>query len=110
MSKLRLLSLIIPTFNRHKFAIRSMQFWSGSPITVYVLDGSKTAIENKEICDLSDNIKYMHLPIPYEKRLMTGISKVKTQYCVMLSDDEFHLPTALNECILELENDHSLSA
>lgn len=104
------LSLIIPTFNRQKYAIRNMKYWSGSQVTVYVLDGSQSPIGKSQLNQLSSNIKYFHMQCSCEKRLLFGINQVSTDFCVLLSDDEYHLPSALNKCILELIADPFLAA
>jgi len=87
-----------------------MKFWSGSPVTVYILDGSQSAIEPIELNCFGGNIKYFHMPVSYPERLLFGINQVTTDYSVMLPDDEYHLPTALNKCVLELMADTELAA
>ena len=107
-SNLSKLSLVIPTYNRQRFALRNMWFWSGSPVQLFVLDGSRQAISQEQLAGLSDNVHYMWMPDSLEERLMAVTQLLKTQYAAMLSDDEFFLPNGLQCCIDELESREDL--
>jgi glycosyltransferase domain-containing protein len=80
-----------------------MLYWSGLKATVYVIDGSPQAIPQSKMDRLHCNINYMHAPISLYERLRCACDLIETDYCVLLGDDEFFLPSALESCILELE-------
>lgn len=87
-----------------------MRYWSGSEVSVHVLDGSAEAINPDQIESLALNIHYHHLPVSIWMRLEKVNDLVKTQYVSLLADDEFYIPSALEASILELENDQELVA
>lgn len=90
--------------------MRNMRYWSGSEVTVHVLDGSAEAINPDQIESLAPNIHYHHLPVSFWRRLGKVNDLVKTQYVSLHADDEFFIPSALEASILELENDQELVA
>ena len=87
-----------------------MRYWSGSEATVIVLDGTDHAIDSKLLEGLEDNIRYHHLPISIHERIAHSINLIEktSDYVALHGDDEFFSPTALENCIAELENDSSL--
>ena len=102
------LTIIIPTYNRQKYALRNMRYWSGRGATVHVLDGSEVAIESKELEPLCENVIYHHLPISFRERIQHGIDLTETCYTMMLGDDEFFIPSGLEKCIEELEYENDI--
>ena len=102
------ITVIIPTFNRQKYALRNMRYWSGRGPTVHVLDGSATPINAFDISELNENIHYHHLPMSGKKRLKYAFDLIETSYCVLLSDDEFLIPKGLEACISEMDTDREL--
>lgn len=108
MSLLSKLTLVIPTYNRRRYALRNMRYWSGSPVTVHVLDGSAQPIPAEEMAGLAANVNYHHLPVSILERLGKAVDLVQTEYSALFGDDEFFLPDALQACIQELEADETL--
>src|SRR3989344_526322 len=108
MSLLSKLTLVIPTYNRQRYVLRNMRYWSGSMVTVHVLDGSEQAIPPQEMAELTANINYHNLPIPLLDRFRKAVGLVQTEYAALMADDEFFLPDALQACIRELEVDETL--
>ena len=102
------LSIVIPTFNRQRYALRSMKFWSDYSTEVFVLDGSNKPIENEKLINIGTNINYIHNPISYHNRILNVLELIKTPYICMQGDDEFFIPSALYEIIEELEKDKEL--
>jgi len=49
------MTIVIPTYERLEFALRNMNFWSGKQVQVFVLDGSKQKISDKELEKFSEN-------------------------------------------------------
>jgi glycosyltransferase domain-containing protein len=110
MPNLSELTLVMPTYNRHRYALRQMQFWSGSPVSLFVLDGSSTPINDDAIKTLGKNIHYYHFPISYEKRFGKAAELIKTPFAASLCDDEFFIPSALERCIEFLKNNKEYGA
>ena len=104
------ISLIIPSYNRQNFLLRTIRYWSGSQIQVYILDGSPNPIPPDKLIPFEKNINYLHMPVSLEKRLFAGINHVITDYCVMQGDDEYHLASALEACSEELNSEMDLAA
>lgn len=109
MPVLSKLTVIIPTYNRYKYLLRSMTYWSGMEITVHVLDGSKNPVENDILSNLASNIQYHHLPIPILDRLKIAVNLVNTEYSALIGDDEFLLPSGLLACINTIESEGLVS-
>ena len=97
------LTIVIPTYNRQSYALRNMRYWSNHGAIVHVLDGSSSAISGLELASLGNNICYHHLPISMAERLKVAVDFVVTEYSVMMGDDEFFVPSALESCISELD-------
>jgi glycosyltransferase domain-containing protein len=103
------LTLVIPTYERQEYALRNMKYWSNKDVCVMVLDGSDQPIDSELLSPLvGQNIIYEHSPCSSMQRLMSVLPKLNTKYVAMLSDDEFYIPSAIEACIYELENDVSL--
>jgi glycosyltransferase domain-containing protein len=96
------LTIIIPTYERQKFVLRCMKFWSGKGVTLIVLDGSKKRLDSRTVGKFKKNIKYFHNTASYYKRLLSAIKLIKTEYVLLGCDDEFYIPSALNSCIIKI--------
>jgi glycosyltransferase domain-containing protein len=105
MSLLSNLSIVIPTFNRQEYAIRAMHYWKNYDVKVLILDGSKDPIKQSVISSIDSNINYYFMPISLMERLYKSTELVKTSYSIMMADDEFFIPSALDSCIKELKKD-----
>ena len=103
MSLLSKLTIIIPTYNRQEYVLRNMQYWSNYDVTVHIFDGTSLPIDEHLIMELGCNINYHHMPCCLFDRLGKSIDCVDTEYSMMMSDDEFYIPSALESCIGELE-------
>ena len=106
--RLKKLTIVIPSFNRQKYLLRQIKYWEDKNAKVIILDGSKSSLETSRK-NIPSNINYIHSPISIESRLKIVESLIETPYSVLLSDDEFFIPTALENCILELEKDKEYS-
>lgn len=101
-SLLNKLTIVIPTYQRQSFALRTMRYWSGKEVSIIVLDGSEQSLDNKILQEFEKNIKYYHEPTGYFQRLYSSIKLIKTEYVLIGCDDEFYIPSALNTCIKKL--------
>ena len=109
MNMLSDLTIIVPTYNRPKYALRQMLFWKDHDINLLILDGSLSPIQELLDCT-GGNCRYVHLPISIEERFGIAAQMVDTKYAAMLPDDEFFLPSSLKTIICFLENNPSYSA
>ena len=104
MHELSSLTIIVPTYNRHIFAKRTISYWSGKKPKIIVLDGSERPLDKNFINSLKDNVKYFHeINLPYQERMEKVHDLVTTKYCMLHADDEFFLPSGLLKCIKEIE-------
>lgn len=107
---LKELTLVIPSYNRQAYLLRSLKYWDGRGPQVYALDGSGQAISENAIKDFGENIHYLHLPLSYRERLNRARNIIRTRYVALLADDDFYLPSGLVAAIASLESDSSLVA
>lgn len=103
MSLLSKLTIIIPTYNRQRYALRNMEYWSGSEVCVYVLDGSADPISPLDIKEFSSNIHYYHIVEPIWQRIYFGAQLIKTEYAMLCGDDEFMIQSGIQACLEFLE-------
>ena len=110
MSPLSELTIIIPTYNRQRYALRNMILWSGTEATIHVLDGSAVALNENQLSKFSSNIHYHHLPVSFWMRLAKIDGLVDTEYVVLLGDDDCIIPSAVESCVVELKQNFELIA
>jgi len=101
------LTIVIPTVSRPLFVLRQFTYWGETDARVVILDGATTPIRIPENL-LRKNIRYVHTGTRFNERLATAADYVSTKYCVLLTDDEFFLPSGLLAAIRRLEADPSI--
>ena len=104
------ITIVIPTFKRQEYILRTMEYWSGKGAKVMVLDGTDQAIPAELLSHIEDNVRYHHMPVSFAKRIDHARAMIETPYVALSGDDEFHLPTGLIQSIRELETDENLIA
>jgi len=102
------LTIVIPTMNRPKSILRAMHYWSDYDAIVHIFDGSQEPIELSLISSMSSNINYHHMPFDLMERLNKSIEFVNTKYSMMIPDDEFFIPSGLESCIEELNDNKEI--
>jgi glycosyltransferase domain-containing protein len=105
MADLSELTIIVPSYNRHAFVVRQVDFWCDKGVTLHVLDGSALALETRERFDAFPTMHYHHMPQSIYSRLVSSIDLISTPYAVFLGDDEFYIPSALVACIRAIRED-----
>lgn len=94
---LNLLTLVCPTYKRESYLKRSVEFWARQPFEIIYMDGSP------EACDIDftgfANVRYFHDPRFIMERLETAAGLISTPYSCMIGDDEYFVPSALQDCI-----------
>ena len=104
------LTIIITTYNRKKFLLRSIQYWEDKKVNIIYLDGSKKKLDLSLINGLNRNIKYIHNPDSQYERISNVINFINTKYVMFGSDDEFYITSALRSCLNKLNNNPELNA
>ena len=109
------LTIVIPTYERHSFINRAMNFWDGKGPKVYILDGSNLPFPQDILAQYSNKINYFHLPISLADRLKFFCDEIMAEeitnhneYIALQGDDEFYIPSGLEKCIEQLELDNDL--
>lgn len=102
-SLLRKLTIILPTYNRQAYALRAMNFWSGSGVTLHVLDGSSKAIKDRHLAKIGKNVNYHHMPVSIIERLKKIVECLNTEYTMLSGDDDTFLISSIEKCIYEIE-------
>ena len=102
------ITIIIMSYNRHKYLKRTIQYWSNYNVKLLVLDGSD--IEFDDSCLLVKNIKYIHNKKGYYDRLLSSVNYIDTEFMILSCDDEFYLPSTLSACIDFLTKEESFSS
>lgn len=99
------LTVIIPTYNREQFALRSIQYWKSSRAIVHILDGS--AVESVILRDAAmetDTVHYHFIPDSFKERLKIASGLITTKYAILCADDEFMIFTGISSCMDFLDN------
>lgn len=98
------LTIVVPTFERQRFIDRQVMHWSGGEVRLVVLDGSAKPWEPAPALTDLRHVSYVHMPgASIESRLRYSEQCVRTPYVAMLSDDEFFLHSAVEQCIQFLD-------
>ncbi len=107
-SALQKLTILIITYNRHKYLKRTLRYWSKYNVKVLILDGSSKEFEDP--CLNFENIKYIYDPRSLYDRILGSVNYIDTEFMILACDDEFYLPSALCSCINFLTADESFSS
>lgn len=104
------LTIVVPTYNRQKIVIRLIDYWSGKGPHVIILDGSTKPLEKELISKYATNIRYIHQPGSIYLRMYNALHLIKSNYVVLGGDDEFYIPSALESCLMKLNEENELVA
>ncbi len=96
-SLLNKLTLVILTYNRHKYLKRTIKYWSNYNVNLVVLDGSDVRFNDP--CLKPKNIKYIYNTEGIYARFLSSINLIDTEFMMLGSDDEFYLPSVVSSCI-----------
>ncbi len=95
------ITLICPTYQRHKQLKRNWDFYSKTNVKIIYYDGSKNIFTKSN--NPNKNITYLHGEISYLERIKKMISMVQTPYICMMDDEDIFLPESLSKCVNFLE-------
>ena len=102
------LTIVIFSYNRHEYLIRTINYWLNYNVKLLVLDGSSTKLEDE--CLQNKNVEYKNKIKCIYERLYFSSDYIKTEFMVLAGDDEFYLPSALTSCINFLIKEKSYSS
>jgi glycosyltransferase domain-containing protein len=102
------LTIVICTFNRHKYLKRTINYWAKLNVNLVILDGSDSKLEDQ--CTKLKNIKYIYKKESFYKRLLESPSYINTEFMLLGCDDEFYLPSSICSCIHFLLKEPSFSS
>lgn len=101
------LTIIIPTVSRPDFVLRQFEYWRGLGPRVFILDGASAPIGiPKDL--VSENVSYIHSGTRFNERLASASQYVSTEFCALLPDDEFYLPSGLRSAITHLDKNSNV--
>jgi len=104
------LTLVVPTYERQDFALRLINYWSNKGPKLIVLDGSKNPIDSEILSQLSKHVHYLHRPVGVYRRLLESLDLIQTEFVALAGDDEFYVPSAVDACIKELDENQEMVA
>jgi glycosyltransferase domain-containing protein len=105
---LQKLTIVIFSYNRHKYLKRTIKYWSNYQAKILVLDGSDVKL--KDPCLNTKDIKYIYDPRGIYERLLSSINYIETEFMILGGDDEFYMPSALDSCIEFLSKNPNFSS
>ncbi len=101
-----LLTIVVPTYNRPKMLANLIRYLHGEfSIAVLILDSSDDKnyeINVKNINNAFEHVRYSK-DIKFKEKLVDGLKRVHTRYCVFCADDDIVVLDALLKCVNFLE-------
>ena len=102
------LTVVVPSYNRKDCLRRQVDFWGRQKTPVIIVDGSELPLISSD--NPTPNITYIHLKESLSRRIAHAASIIKTEYVVILPDDEFYVPSALKECVRFLKDNRDYAS
>jgi len=106
-----LLTIVIPTFNRHHHLSRLINYYQNIDIEArfLILDSSSLECREKNsrlIQGAGNYFKYIEFPesIAVASKISEGLSKVETEFCALCADDDFIFPNSVLNAVNFLKN------
>ncbi len=99
------LTILIITYQRYSFLKRLLSFYLSykTKAKFIVLDSSEDYPEDKELLRIlsNENVTWKRYPsdIFFLKKISEGCKLITTDYVVLSADDDFLIPTSLEECL-----------
>ncbi len=114
------LTIIIPTMNRPEFLARQLNYYAGQRYSGHIVVSDSSNAESQEQVKAGINALHGRLSIEYlwtppTKTHMAVVAAcrdyIPTKYSVLVGDDDFLIPRALQPCIdfLEANEDYNFS-
>ena len=91
-------TIIIPTHNRHRYLSRVLDYYSTADFNLIVLDSTSNSFKHKD--QLGSHIEYHHCKdMTYISKMIFGLNKIETKYCLIVADDDFIAPNGIKYCL-----------
>jgi glycosyltransferase domain-containing protein len=91
-----LVTIVIPTHYRHHLLGRILDYYKDCGIRILVADSSLDEFKEKDKFEC----EYFHYPdVPYVKKMIDIVRKIKTPYFVFCADDDFILVSSILKCV-----------
>ena len=94
MQKDRNLTIVIPTYGKDIIVGEAVKYWLGLNLNVIVVDGSPSPSETLGSTENS-SFEYCHLPLSFIARINFAMEKIRTDYVLVLPDDEIWTEEAI---------------
>tara|TARA_A100001015_G_C15027266_1_gene731201 strand:+ start:2012 stop:3079 length:1068 start_codon:yes stop_codon:yes gene_type:complete len=107
LSLLKKLTIVILSYNRHKYLKRTIKYWLNYNVKLLIIDGSDLKLEEPLL--RYKNIEYIHSSKGLYPRYLSTINNINTEFMILSCDDEFYLPSPLSSSIHFLENNPNFS-
>lgn len=105
--KVNLLTLIIPTYNRPIMLENLIKYFGvNNAFDVLILDSSDDDAYELNVNNIKNNFQHIRYSknIKFKEKLVDGLEKVQTKYCVFCADDDIVSPESLLRCVEFLED------
>lgn len=98
------LTVVIPTYKRPAFVDRQIRFWRDFDAQVLILDGTS---ESGVPEGLPPNVRYLASGKSFVERMYSAGDHISTEFVALLADDEFFMPSGLDDAIRHLDQNQS---
>ncbi|WP_415156693.1 TIGR00180 family glycosyltransferase [Parafilimonas sp.] len=101
--------MIIVLNNRHKNLDRLLEYYQATGFFITIADSSVNEHIFKK--PLKENWQYVYTPgETYIQKIERTLKSISTPFVVICADDDFIIPSALEKCVLFLQNNPSYAA
>tara|TARA_R100001377_G_scaffold85267_1_gene71136 strand:+ start:1144 stop:2040 length:897 start_codon:yes stop_codon:yes gene_type:complete len=102
-----LLTIIIPTHNRHHYLERVVKYYSNFEFNIYIIDSS----HDEFIMDnWPSHIDYKHLPgSVFHDKILFGCDDIDSDLIALCADDDFLFANALRKAVKQMERNVNIS-
>ncbi len=104
------LTIVVPTRNRHASLAKLLEYYAPLPVKLIVVDGSIEAFDTSGFGDHTCDLRYFHMPVPYDQRMTFASTLCDTEFAMISSDDEYYLTEGLIKALEKLRSNPLLSA
>lgn len=95
-----MITLVIPTHNRHRYLQRSLDYYGSWSIRILVIDSSETRFDQA----VPASVEYMHLPgLAFGEKIGLAMEKVVTPYVLLSADDDLISAVSVKAMLSHLE-------
>lgn len=93
------MTMVIPTFNRHHYLKRAIDYYGEAPFSILVVDST----DKEYRAHLPSNFRYIHTKLGFPEKLFEAMGMIKTKYFMLCGDDDFVSFSGVGHCLRFLE-------